>query len=303
MQDEPTLDVVLCGDAGVARPTGVVIRSIVKSSQEPHRLRFTCLTTGWSVQERRFVERAAGAANLSVHDLSSTRLPSMHAGAFVPQGAYLRFATPMYVEQSRALYVDSDVIVRRDLSALWAEDLRGHSTGACRAGSTPFIGSPGAVEGWRRLGLEPSAPALNSGVLLMDLDAWREQRLSERAFAVALEHGSSFRLADQATLNVVLNGDWHALHPTWNAASGVFEDDKGLFAVEADERIAEAARDPSIVHFTGPRKPWRHYVDRPFIGEWRSTSQELGWAPWEEPVPLRVRASRAEHLLRRRLRR
>jgi lipopolysaccharide biosynthesis glycosyltransferase len=290
---------VFCGDSGVAEPIAVTIRTLVAASHDTAQLRVTVLVSGWTERQEALAQRAAAPVAVDLIDVSRLDLPAMHGGAFLPPAAYLRFAIPRLIDEGRAIYLDGDVLVRRDLTELWRHDLQGLSTGACRAGSTPFLGSPGAVEGWRELGLDPTAPALNSGVLLMDLDDWRRQRLAERAFELAMKRGTQFRLADQAVLNVVLNGAWVPLHPRWNATSGVFQDDKGLCAVEDPLRIQEAAEDPAIVHFTGSRKPWRHFVNRPFSEEWRAAGRELGWAPWLDPPPLRVRASRAKSRVQR----
>ena len=298
------MNVVLCGDVGVARPIGVCLAALRNTVDDPADLQVTLLTVGWRPHDSSFVAKCAGDLHVDIRDCTKNSLPGVRRGRHVTNAAYLLFLIPTELSGvTRALYLDSDLLIRRDLRPLFGLDLGGRSTAGARAGSRPFIGSPGAYPKWREMGLDPTAPTLNSGVLLMDLEKWRERAIGVRSLGFAQRFGGELRWADQGALNAVLQGDWSTLPPTWNATSGVFDDDKGLYAVESPALIDAARRNPAIVHFTGAAKPWMHGVDRPFTEEWREVARSVEWAPWEASPSLRTRVSLAKRALRRKWRR
>lgn len=162
----------------------------------------------------------------------------------------------------RCLYMDCDIVATRDLSELWKTELAGYSLAAVDDGNRPVL-----LEHQARLGLrEPRY--FNSGVLLVDLERWRERRVGERALATATRIGPRLILHDQDALNVALQGDWLALEPAWNTWTilpGLTPDDRVLF------------------HFMGAPKPWHADYDRPF-GELFFAELDrtplAGWRPW-----------------------
>ena len=85
----------------------------------------------------------------------------------------------------------------------------------------------------------------NAGVLLIDLPRWREERISERAYAYLTAHPEA-PLGDQDGLNFACDGLWKKLDPRWN------------FQKHFEEQIASltAAERPAIVHFVTGQKPW-----------------------------------------------
>ena len=85
----------------------------------------------------------------------------------------------------------------------------------------------------------------NAGVLLINLDAWRRERISKKALEY-LTHNPLSPLSDQDALNVACDGLWKKLDPRWNF-QGHYE--KRILDMNAEER-------PWIAHFVGRRKPW-----------------------------------------------
>ena len=56
---------------------------------------------------------------ISSHSLKNYHLPLSH----LSYAAFFRYFIPQFVEENRAIYLDSDVIVRGSLDALFSEDL------------------------------------------------------------------------------------------------------------------------------------------------------------------------------------
>jgi lipopolysaccharide biosynthesis glycosyltransferase len=184
--------------------------------------------------------------------------------------AYARLALPAMVSDPRIIYLDSDVIVQGDLSGLWDMDL-GDAVIAAGLDLTAKDLS-GANLPTRELGLCQSAPCLNSGVLLMDLQKWREADISGKALRYLRqwpEHASNW---DQSALNVVLYGRWHLLDAEWNTPAWL-----------ADQGAHGCSLDAHVLHFVGPNKPWIYgYHMNPsamVFYEWTDRTAWKGWRP------------------------
>jgi lipopolysaccharide biosynthesis glycosyltransferase len=85
----------------------------------------------------------------------------------------------------------------------------------------------------------------NAGVLLIDLDRWRHERISERALEFLEKHPTT-PYADQDALNVACDGRWKHLDHKWNFQAH----DSQRF-----ERTEKRLR-PAILHFVMAAKPW-----------------------------------------------
>ncbi len=149
---------------------------------------------------------------------------------------------------TRLLYLDCDVLVRRNLTELFYADLAGLPVGAVRDAWTKAVSESGSgIRHWDALGLRPDTPYFNAGVLVMDLGAWERDGV-DTAIAHYLERQQgSLELADQEILNAVLAGRIKDLDGRWNVVA------KWNLA---DEPVLSSPDDVFLRHFVGRRKPW-----------------------------------------------
>ncbi len=163
------------------------------------------------------------------------------------EAAYLRLALPAAFAGTyrRILYLDSDVFVQGgDFGALLDIDIGPHPLAAVRD-NIQWRTPSRKPESFRRLGL-PAAPCFNSGVLLIDVAAFNGQQVLERCLDFAARNPPEKIGLDQDLINAVLRGDWAELSPMWN------------WQYTWASRLFEAVAGPNVVHFIGPKKPWKH---------------------------------------------
>ena len=188
---------------------------------------------------------------------------------------YLRLFMTEYLDPAleRIIYLDSDLIVRGDLSELWQMDLQGAYVGGA---PEPYSESQRAPFGFGRQDLY-----VNSGVLLIDLEQWRRDHLLARFVKFAIANRERLKSPDQDILNSVCRGrvrnigfewNWQALFPRFAP------EELGLTA----ERYAELRATAKIVHYTSRYKPWFY--------RWEPHYKELYYealpgTPWEGYVP------------------
>ena len=290
------MDYVFGLDRDFLMPTGVAIASLRRHLGDSDRV--TVLHIGLGAQDLRLLARCAGETELRAVDCAGRLHPAWKPPAFLSQAAFCRYlAADLMPDVQRCLYLDGDVLVRRDPSPLAGSDLGGHTVGAVRSRVAPFVASPGGVRAWFELGMSGAAPYFNSGVLVMDLERWRARGITARLTEFLVRHGSDTWFSDQEALNAVLWDDWQALDRSWNYITHVAES-----FLPAPE---EEPDDPGVVHFAGRAKPWVFGPMPMYADEWYRVLASTPWAgfvPTAPDVPTGVKAG-MRRLLGRGLRR
>lgn len=285
------LHVVVATDEGFAMPTAVTLRSLADRGGGPFHV--TVLHDSVSAATQEAVGRSVPDEEI---ELSWVDVSGFHVGASRPThltaATYFRLlvARALPSDVGRVLYLDVDVVVRRDLEPLLSVDLEGTAVAAVQSVHYPFVATRGAVNDWLELGADPSTPFFNAGVLVIDLDRWRSERIEERA----LDYLRSEHLgggADQEALNVALAGRWKRLAPVWNQQTPMLSNDYGAHLVFTAAEIDEARRDPAVVHFQTRPKPWHRGCDHPWLSEWLKHAEAVDF---DRVCDLRERSVTAE---------
>ena len=176
---------------------------------------------------------------------------------------------------TRAVYLDSDVLVRGDLSRLLETPLNGAALGAVRDYAIATTTHP-----WS--GLEEQAaphPYLNAGVLVIDLARWRATGLGDRALRFSAQPHPEPSWDDQGMLNAVVE-NWHELDPTWNVQLLNLAVLERLPPTEISKRLVTERRTlmrhGAVLHFVGPN-PWSTKSTVTCTGEWVAALLRTGW--------------------------
>lgn len=157
----------------------------------------------------------------------------------ISAAAYLRLHLGELLPDSvsSVLYLDSDVIVIRDLSTL-----QGQLFTEAEGGKNFMIAAvdePSSGDHLRPLGFVGTR-YFNSGVLLIDLDQWRSAEVGPKLIKMAAELGDKLDVWDQDVLNLYFDDSWLSLNGRFN---WIHKD------------IGKS--DPVIVHFVTGDKPWK----------------------------------------------
>ena len=155
-------------------------------------------------------------------------------------------------DQDRCLFLDSDLIVRKDLSSLYDTDM----DRACFAGVTDPLGRAESQRDRMRDHGVRKGRYINSGVLMMNLSRLRRTGLDDRLLARANE--TAYPYLDQDVINFTCPEEIQLLPKRYNVFPGdVSPDYDDLRRVIPDNLLDERDfLDPAIVHYIGPDKPW-----------------------------------------------
>lgn len=164
---------------------------------------------------------------------------------------YFRILIPEIIHQSihKILYLDCDIIVLDDLLELWNTDITNKAVGVV----------PEAVNHdiriYNRLEYEMEWGYFNAGVLLINLDYWRKHNLTSEILDYINKNPNKLKFWDQDALNYVLKDKKVNMPLHYNVQDGFYWQDP-FFAKKDWKEMYEAAKNPTILHYTGPIKPW-----------------------------------------------
>jgi len=152
--------------------------------------------------------------------------------------------------------------------------------GVADAGS-PYVSSLYGVPYWSRTGRGAGDVNFNAGVLLLNLQAWREDDIPTAAVKYLTDGRHQF-LADQEAINAVLPGRIGQVDPRWNVQTEHFQPPHQATLPFDEEQLAELVKDPWIVHYTTAVKAWSYECTHPFRDEWFASLDQTpyrGWRP------------------------
>jgi lipopolysaccharide biosynthesis glycosyltransferase len=241
--------IALAADEAYAMPLATTLRSIVETNQSHWPLDFYILHDGFSPEGQKKVADSLPAASalLLWIPVETTIFEEFSTIPHVSKMCYARLLIPKFFPETvaKVLYLDTDLLVLSDLGPLWQTDLTGYALAAVPDFyyHTKFVleGLDPSLSRAHYAGLPLVRNYFNSGVLLIDLDRWREERLSEKTFAYLSRH-SRLPNMDQDALNFVCANLWKKLDPQWNIQDHIHR--------TVDDRCG-------IVHFVTQLKPWK----------------------------------------------
>jgi lipopolysaccharide biosynthesis glycosyltransferase len=256
----------------------VAIKSCIEKASDPltvHVLHDGSLERDAGLHRLAEMVRAGGAM-LVPHAVDSADLGPLPAVDRWGLVVWLRFLLPeLLPDVDRVLYLDADVLIAGPLEPVLAVDLFGSPLGA-----VANVVQPSDVAHVRTIGIEDERRFLNSGVLLMDLDAWRAEGAGRALLEAARTRASDLKWPDQDVLNLVFAGRWLALHPRWNAQNTLWAAPDLAARTFGPSVVEEARRSPAIVHFEGPHlcKPWHALSSHPWREAWWQTLRRTPWS-------------------------
>jgi lipopolysaccharide biosynthesis glycosyltransferase len=254
----------------------VWVKSICVSQTRTTRI--LVFGTGWSEQNKTWLEQfSTPLVNVQVCPVDTEQFGEVKLSRGFPLATAYNILAPIHFLQNekRALYLDADMVVTEDLGPLWDTQLK-TPVGAVLDAHIVWAASPSMWRPWREEGIAPLTPYLNTGMMLIDLVKWREQKLTERT----LEYLAKYELpcVDQDALNLALRGEFDQLHPRFNSMPyHHLIMLRYLDTVESDQTIGEAITNPAIIHYHRSffGKPWTYGCTHPGKDLWRGLADAV----------------------------
>lgn len=288
--------IVYAADSRFAEILGVSLTSLLENSRDMDEIVVYILDSGISDMDRNKIERVCVSCGRSLvwaeaKDIS--RELGIHVKddrGSLSQYARLFLSGVLPPQQRRVLYLDCDTIVNKSIKEIWNLNLQGKTVAALMD----------AFSVWYRknIGLKKDEAMFNSGVMLIDLEKWRQKRIEEKLLKFIGDRKGRIQQGDQGALNAVLNHDVYYFAPKFNSVS-IFYDfsyqDMLIYrkppVFYTEEEIKQAVEEPAIIHFTTSFfsvRPWVEGCSHRYLDKWIAKKESGLWKEnplWEDSRP------------------
>lgn len=306
--------IVLCAaDENYVKPLAVMLHSAADNLADGKHLHVVLLDGG--ITEESFVGLRESLFDLPISiDILKPNLSEVDdlmTSHHITHTAYLRLMAARLLPEDieKVIYLDSDVLVKDDLSKLWELNVNDQYCLAAVDIAVPFIDAREVdsrsaiqakpyvmaytpIQNWKELGLDGSAHYFNSGVMVLNLKQWRADNIEEKLFRCLRENSKYVWCWDQYALNVVFAGRWDELPARWNQGGHIFEYPSEANSPIDREQFVEARDNPAIIHYTTMFKPWDFRPFHPLRDSFFERLDQTAWKDWRPEYPgLKLRES------------
>ena len=259
--DPQAIPVVYGVDNRFAMPLAASVASALEHLDGGYRLEIFVIDGGVSRRNKARIRASFAERRCRFEwiDPPSERLTALKVGGDITVAAYYRVLIPDLLPATyhRAIYLDADVIVEADLSALWRLPVGDHHLLAVQDQGIRLISGPYGLRSYKSLGIPDTAKYFNSGVLVFNLDRWRESRMPARVLDHARQFPRDGICHDQDALNGVLWNEWRELDPRWNQMRQILEVKSASDSPFDPVTFRAVVEEPFIIHYSSGDKPWR----------------------------------------------
>lgn len=285
------LHVLTLADEAFALPLAVLVRSSLDHLASDQSLCLTVVDGGIREGTRARLVASWTDPRLSVVWCAPPEgLAVPRFGGRIPPLTFARLCVPRLVPGgcTRAIVLDADQLVLADLGQLAAAPLEGALVLAPRDPFIPCVSSPNGLVHFEELGLSPGAPYFTGAMMVVDVDGWRRDLVSERALQYVVDHARHLRAYDQDALNAVLAGRVRELDARWQVQPRALSLSPRVTPHLDAEGRARLADDPWIVHFSGRLKPWLYEGRTAFDSRYRDVVQRTAFRGHRPPRDVRA---------------
>ena len=278
------LAVAYATDDNYVKIAAVSMASLLRS-HERGTVTIYCLSSGLTGASVELLEKVASRYGVGVRFIDVERcLKEVEANGgnkYFSYAAYARFyIAELIKDESRVVYLDCDTLIVDSLYELMTMDM----------GGKPFALAYDCLrtEYKRMIGLEPTQPYYNSGVMVIDVDKWRECRCLERIMDHMKKPHKKYLFPDQEYLALVLGDEAQILSPRYNFLPHymLFPSRKSVLRVMGihpaawwkQEEFDRDIKKPAIYHFLGNTlgRPWYRESRSPMRKVYCEMAAEIG---------------------------
>ncbi len=283
--DDP---VVLCvTDNNYALALTVMLWSMQANLSRYSKIHVWIVDGGISRQNRRKMKSSLSGTKLVLHWVAA---PDWHQFEGVPvfghvgRCTYYKIITPQFLPQdnNRVIYLDCDIIVTGDIGELWDVDIKGYALGAIRDWAPTFC-SRTHLLACKGVHASNQSEYFNAGVLVLDLEMWRKNRISDEVLSFIKQNKENIRWHDQDGLNAVFVDQWYKFEDRWNQrVDCAKKDEKG----ELSGLGFRSCCQDGIIHYASKIKPWDYEAVHSGKELFFKYLDKTAWSGWRPRKPV-----------------
>lgn len=263
-------DFCLCFNARYVPYASVTIKSIMDNANPDDNIVIHVVSDYLSNDDRDFLKRWDVVIHIVNDDLIFDGIDSSVWSVYTLYRLFL----PKYLDADihKVLYIDCDVIVNDNLDKLFEMNMEGKAIAGCIDPQTY------SKEVFIRLNYDFEKKYICAGVLLMNLDYWREYDWSDRVIDYMKSNPDKIAFLEQDALNYLCRDNKVILPVEYGVQVSFYRDNR--FLIEHIAEIENLVDNPKIIHYAG-YAPWIYCKNKSLHSYlWWDTYESLKSFPW-----------------------
>ena len=241
-----TDNIIFSSDNNYAPYLAISIFSIIKNT--PQKIAFYILDMEISQENKTAINKLVKIYSCTVFFLPVKESDFKYFPQtinYISLATYARLNLTQYIRNiEKAIYIDVDTLTNYSLQELWDTDITNYYLAACQ---DTFIDVKN--KSYKKLiGLE-SATYFNAGVLLINLNKWKEENIFQKSIDWMNQYKNIIKYQDQDILNGVCQGNVKFINNRFNFTPS----DRSLIK---DRTLSHIEMPIVISHYCGPFKYW-----------------------------------------------
>lgn len=265
---------VIVTDDNYAQHLGVTLTSLFENKRSSQPLKTYLISNGLKPENherlKRIFERYQSVCVFL--DIDTKKFAHLSVKNHMSHAAYYKISIPELIQEEKVIFLDCDLVIQEDISDFWNVDIKDYHLAA--------VENPD-FNRFDQLRIPVGSRTFNSGVMLLNLKAWRENNIPEKVMEFLVSNSHKTALHDQDGFNSVLYDKWLSVAPKWNQQTKFFSMKLNESSFSQEE-WHEALKRPAIIHFTTSSKPWQYTNIHPFKAEYY---KYLKMTEWNDFVP------------------
>lgn len=242
-----------------------VIASIIANNTNNYNITFHLLSADLSVENKEklkeWIESYRKIYKLFFYQIDKAIFNNFPLGqTYLNITCYYRLLIPALLKGiDKAIYLDCDTIVLSNLEGLWNTNIENKAWAGVRDRINNYI------RVYNRLGFPLEYGYLNDGVMLLNLDEMRKVDIISISKDIARNIPLALKNHEQDILNKIFYKNKQALDFKYNLLEYYLYTEDWLYLDRKYySEIIEACKNPVIVHFCMPQKPWHIECINPY---------------------------------------
>jgi lipopolysaccharide biosynthesis glycosyltransferase len=251
---------VCAADNNYAMPLAVMVRSALANLKSNRKIALFILDGGISKSNKNKIIKSLQSAQIDISwiQIDDTHLNNLVLTEHLTIATYYRLLIPKLLpsEFDKAIYLDTDMVIKGNLAELWNIPLEDNYVLAVQDDVLLYISMSDGLRNYQAMGISPDAKYFNAGLLVINLEKWRSENIGEKVIDYIKQNREYVKYNDQDGLNAVLADKWQEIHPRWNQMPRIYDYSSWQESPHTEDIYKELLHQPYIIHFISSPKPW-----------------------------------------------
>ncbi|OKH55975.1 glycosyl transferase [Calothrix sp. HK-06] len=292
---ENPIVIVGCADDNYSMPLATTMSSVIAHVSSQLQVVICIIADKITQANKKKILKSLNKPNVIIEWLvpDEAKLTNAIISRHITIAAYYRILISelLPAKYQKAIYLDSDVIVKTNIEKLWDTKIADNYVLAVQDMDidAAYVSSSKGLQNYQKLRIAPNCKYFNSGVLVINIEKWRRDNLSQKIIDYINNNQQYIRWHDQDAMNAVIAGRWGELDPRWNSQAVIHSYSSWKETSLTEEMYHNVINNSYIVHFSSSAKPWKlgckhpnrmlffQYIDLTAWAGWRITFIRKIW--------------------------